>query len=141
MRSINKVILVGHIAADPEHTITKAGRSRTVFPLATHRETTSDGEKKDVTDFHRIIAFGKLADVCGRFLAKGAGVYIEGQILNRAYEKDGERKYVTEIRVDELNLLSYRKKDGIAKVTRDELPQESADSSLREAGAESSIAK
>lgn len=117
MRSVNKVILVGHLAADPEASTTDTGRTRTVFPLATHRETTSDGVKKDVTDYHRVVAWGGLAEVCAKYLSKGQGLYVEGVVLNRAYEKDGERKYVTEIRADEINMLTYRKKDGVATVS------------------------
>jgi single-strand DNA-binding protein len=117
MRSVNKVILVGHLAADPETATTNTGRTRVVFPLATHRETTSDGEKKDVTDYHRVVAWGGLAEACAKFLSKGQGLYLEGEMLNRAYEKDGERKYITEIRADEINLLTYKKKDGVAQVS------------------------
>ena len=120
MRSVIKVILVGHLAADPETFTTKAGKTRTTFPVATHRNTTSDGEAKEVTDYHRVVTWGKLGEVCAKFLAKGVGVYIEGKILNRAYEKDGERKYMTEIRADEINLLSFKKKDGVAQVTLEE---------------------
>lgn len=117
MRSVNKVILVGHLAADPESVTTNSGRVRSVFPLATHRSTTSDGEKKEVTDYHRVVAWGKLGEICTRFLKRGSGIYLEGVILNRAYEKDGERKYLTEIRAEEVNLLTFQKKDGVASVT------------------------
>ena len=117
MRSVNKVILVGHLAADPESFQTKAGTTRVSFPIATHRESTSDGVKKEVTDYHRVVAFGKLGEICATYLAKGQGVYVEGAILNRAYEKDGERKYVTEIRADEVNMLTWKKKGGVSSVS------------------------
>lgn len=120
MRSVNKVILVGHLAADPEVSTTQTGKTRVVFPVATHRSSTSDGEKKEVTDYHRVVSWGKLGEICGKFLSKGTGVYLEGKILNRAYEKDGERKYITEIRADEVNLLTFKKKDGIAQVSLEE---------------------
>ncbi|MEO6325059.1 MAG: single-stranded DNA-binding protein [Thermoanaerobaculia bacterium] len=117
MRSVNKVILVGHLAADPEQSTTKKGVARIIFPVATHREITSDGEKKEVTDYHRVVAWGKLGEICGKHLTKGQGVYIEGMLLNRAYEKDGERKYVTEIRAEEVNMLTWKKKDGVSNVS------------------------
>jgi single-strand DNA-binding protein len=60
MRSVNKVILVGYLAADPETTTTATGRTRVTFPVATERDTTSDGVKKDVTDYHRVVAWAKL---------------------------------------------------------------------------------
>lgn len=116
MRSVNKVILVGHLAADPEASQTQGG-SRVTFPVATHREYTSEGAKKDVTDYHRVVAWGKLGDICAKFLARGQGIYVEGTLLNRAYEKDGERKYVTEIHADEINMLTYKKRSGVTKVT------------------------
>lgn len=119
MRSVNKVILVGTLAADPETSRTDTGKTRVVFPLATHRETTSDGAPKDVTDYHRVVAWGALGDICAKFLRKGQGIYLEGEMLNRAYEKDGERKYITEIRADEINLLTYKNQDGVAQISRD----------------------
>lgn len=119
MRSVNKVILVGHLAADPEQTETKTGRVRVTFPLATHRDTTSDGVQKEVTDYHRVVTWGTLAEVCAKYLGKGQGVYVEGTILNRAYEKDGERKYVTEIRAEEVNMLTWKKTGGVDALSRD----------------------
>lgn len=113
MHSVNKVILVGHIAADPEESTTKAGHVRVTFQVATHRDTTSDGAKKQVTDYHRVISSGKLAEVCIRYLSKGQGVYVEGMVLNRAYERDGQRRYVTEIRADEVNMLTWKMRDGV----------------------------
>jgi len=122
MRSVNKVILVGHLAADPEQSTTTAGRVRVTFPVATHRDTTSEGAKKDVTDYHRVTSWGKLAEICGKYLAKGQGVYVEGMILNRAYEKDGQRRYVTEIRADEVNMLTWKKRDGVSNAILSDLP-------------------
>jgi len=117
MRSVNKVILVGHLAADPEQTTLKNGKVRVTFPLATHRESVSDGVKKEITDYHRVVTWGKLAETCITHLVKGQGLYVEGQVLNRAYEKDGERRYTTEIRADEVNMLTWKKKDGISNVS------------------------
>ena len=117
MRSVNKVILVGHLAADPEQFEMKSGKTRATFPVATHRETTSDGVQKEVTDYHRVVAWGKLGEICTKYLVRGTGIYVEGQLLNRAYEKDGERRYTTEIRADEINMLTWKKKDGISSVS------------------------
>jgi single-strand DNA-binding protein len=117
MRSVNKVILVGHLAADPETFQLKNGKTRVSFPIATHRDSTSDGTAKEVTDYHRVVAFGKLGEICATYLAKGQGVYVEGMVLNRAYEKDGERRYVTEIRADEINMLTWKKKGGVSSVS------------------------
>jgi single-strand DNA-binding protein len=118
MRSINKVVLVGHVAADPESSEAKSG-IRVTFPLATHREYTSDGAKKEVTDYHKIVAWGKLGEICAKYLSKGQGVYVEGTLLNRAYERDGERKYITEVRADEVNMLTWKKRGGVEKASLD----------------------
>ncbi|HYH05597.1 MAG TPA: single-stranded DNA-binding protein [Thermoanaerobaculia bacterium] len=120
MRSVNKVILVGHLAGDPEHSTTAAGRIRVTFPVATHRDTTSDGANKEVTDYHRVVTWGRLAEICQRYLSNGQGIYVEGMLLNRAYDKDGMRRYVTEVRADEVNMLTWTKKDGVPKVTLDD---------------------
>ena len=88
---------------------TQKGTTVATFPVATNRDFTSNGEKKKVTDFHRVVAWGTLGEICGKFLEKGKAVYIEGMVLNRAYEKEGERRYVTEIRADEVNMLSFKK--------------------------------
>jgi single-strand DNA-binding protein len=109
MRSVNKIILVGNLAADPEVRQTQKGTTVATFPVATSRDFTSNGEAKKVTDFHRVVAWGKLGETCARYLEKGKAVYIEGMVLNRAYEHAGERKYVTEIRADEVNMLSFKK--------------------------------
>ena len=128
MRSVNKVILVGHLAADPEPFVTTSGKTRVTFPVATHRETTSDGAPKEVTDYHRVVAWGKLGEICATYLVRGTGVYVEGIILNRAYEKDGERRYTTEIRADEINMLTWKKKDGVSSVSLESpAPAPSAD--------------
>jgi single-strand DNA-binding protein len=109
MRSVNKIILVGNLAADPEVRQTKKGTTVATFAVATNRDFTSNGEKKKVTDFHRVVAWAKLGEICGQYLEKGKAVYIEGMVLNRAYEKEGERRYVTEIRADEVHMLSFKK--------------------------------
>jgi single-strand DNA-binding protein len=119
MNSVNKLILVGHVAADPDRAEMKSGKVRVVFPVATHRDSTSEGVKKEVTDYHRVVAWGKLGEECLAHLSKGQGVYVEGAILNRAYEKDGERRYITEIRADEVNTLTWTKKSGTGTVSID----------------------
>ena len=124
MTSVNRLILVGHVAADPEQSQTASAQVPVIFPVATHRSSTSDGVKKEVTDYHRVVTWGELAANCMAHLAKGQGVYIEGSILNRAYEQDGERKFVTEIRADEVNSLTWRKKSGVDNISIDPLEVE-----------------
>jgi len=109
MRSVNKIILVGNLAADPEVRQTTKGTTVATFAVATNRDVTSNNEKKKITDFHRVVAWGKLGEICGKYLEKGKAVYVEGMVLNRPYMKEGERCFITEIRADEVNMLSFKK--------------------------------
>jgi len=78
MQSVNKIILVGKVAMEPKIRQTSKGTTVATFPLATERDFTSNGERKKVTDFHRIVARGELAEMCGKYLEKGKAVYVEG---------------------------------------------------------------
>lgn len=109
MRSINKVILIGHLAKDPEVHETKTGKKIAKFSIATNYDTTIEGERKQYTDFHRIVAWKQLADVAEKWLKKGMGVYVEGRLHNNQYEKDGVKRSMTEIVVDNLNILKWGK--------------------------------
>ena len=106
MASVNKAILVGNLGRDPELKYLPSGDAVCNFSIAT-TESWKDksGEKQEATEWHRISAFGKLAEVCGQYLKKGGAVYIEGSIKTRTYEKDGEKRYATEIRADRMQML------------------------------------
>ena len=98
MASLNKVMLIGNLGRDPEIRHTQAGTAVATFSVATNeRWNTTEGEKAERTEWHRVIAFGKLAEICGQHLAKGRTVYIEGRLQTRSWEKDGEKRSVTEI--------------------------------------------
>jgi single-strand DNA-binding protein len=115
MRSVNKVLLMGHLAADPEVKDMSNGHSVTKFKIATNRDwKNSNGEKLEATDYHKIIAWSKLGEICGKFLKKGSAVYLEGRISNYIYkDKEGENKTITEIVADMVNFITYKKgKDG-----------------------------
>lgn len=100
MSGVNKVILLGRLGTDPETKQTNNGASVCNFSVATS-ETWNDkssGEKKEKTEWHRIVVFGKLADLCGQYLSKGKQAYIEGKLQTRSWEnKDGVKMYTTEI--------------------------------------------
>src|ERR1700692_1249596 len=98
--SVNKVIVIGNLGANPNIPALPSGESVRIFSLATtERFTDRNGAKRERTDWHRIVAFGRLADTCERFLSKGRQVYIEGRLTPRQYEaKDGSgKRYRTEI--------------------------------------------
>lgn len=110
MRTLNRVTLIGNLAADVKHKVAKSGISRAVFPLATNRNIKSEnGDLKKCTDYHNIVAFGPLADISDRFLAKGSLVYLEGKLVNNSYEdKEGEKRYRSEILSDKVNILTWK---------------------------------
>ena len=106
--SINKAIVMGNLGADPVIRALPSGQSVANFSLATsERFTDRNGEKQQRTDWHRVIAFGRLAEVCGEFLAKGRQVYVEGRLTTREYEaKDGTgKRYSTAIVARQIRFL------------------------------------
>jgi single-strand DNA-binding protein len=109
--TINKVIVIGNLGANPVVRALPSGQKVANFSLATtERFTDRKGDKQERTDWHRIVAFGRLADTCERFLSKGRQVYIEGRLTTRQYEaKDGSgKRYRTEIVARQLRLLGNR---------------------------------
>lgn len=108
MASLNKAIIIGHLGRDPETRYAADGTPITHFSVATSEswKDKTSGEKKESTEWHRINTFGKLADICGQYLKKGALVYLEGKITTRKWtDKDGVDRYSTEIRADQMTML------------------------------------
>ncbi len=108
MAGVNKVILIGNLGADPEVRYLSNGTTVANFRMATseNRVNRSSGEKTTVTEWHRVVAFGRLAEICGEYLNKGKQVYIEGRIRTRSWEgKDGNRRYTTEIVANQMQML------------------------------------
>jgi single-strand DNA-binding protein len=102
-RSINKVILLGNLTRDPELKYTPAGTAVCTFGIATNRAwTTADGQTKEEAQYHRVVAWQKLAELCSKLLTKGRKVYIEGRITYRDYtDKNGQPRHITEIVLDD----------------------------------------
>jgi single-strand DNA-binding protein len=110
MASLNKVSLIGHLGQDPEARHLPDGTITAKFSLATSASwKTESGEKKEKTEWHRITAFGKLAQICIDYLAKGRQVYIEGRLQTHKWEKDGQTHYTTEIVAREMIMLGSGK--------------------------------
>lgn len=101
-RGVNKVILVGTCGQDPETRYLPSGNAVTKLSLATSEQWTDKqtGQKVDKTEWHRVALFGKVAEIAGEYLRKGSQVYIEGKLKTREWEKDGIKRYTTEIVVD-----------------------------------------
>ena len=110
-RSLNKVQLIGNLTRDPELRYTPKGAAVCTIGLATSRNWTTDtGEKKEDTQFHRLIAWNKLAEICSQYLKKGSKAYFEGRIAYRKYtNKDNVEQNVTEIIIDDMLLLDSRR--------------------------------
>ncbi len=113
-RSLNKAILIGNLGSDPEIRTTGNGAKVAQFSIATSRKwTNNSGEQQEKTEWHRVVAWSKLADVVERYVKKGQQVYVEGEIQYRSYEdKDGVTKYSTEINARELMMLGGREGGG-----------------------------
>jgi single-strand DNA-binding protein len=107
MAGVNKVILVGRLGGDPEIRYTNTGTAVANFSLATSTNwTNKDGEKEERTEWHRIVAFGRLGEICGEYLNKGKQVYVEGRLQTRSWEdKEGNRRKTTEIVANQLQML------------------------------------
>ena len=114
--SVNKVILVGRLGQDPEVRFTQGGTAVANLSIATD-ETWKDqsGERQQRTEWHRVVAWSKLADICGQYLSKGRLVYIEGRLQTRSWEdREGNKRYTTEIRADNMVMLGGRSEEGQA---------------------------
>lgn len=126
MASINKAIIVGNLGRDPDIRYAPSGDQITNISVATTDQwKDKSGEKQERTEWHRVVFFGKLAEIAGQYLAKGSQVYIEGSIRTRKYEKDGVDHYSTEIIADKMQMLGGRN-DG---ERQERQPQQRRDSS------------
>ena len=116
MASVNKVIIVGNLGADPETRYTPSGDAVTNIRVATtdRWKDKASGEMKEATEWHRIAFFGRLAEVAGEYLKKGSQVYVEGQLRTRKYQdkETGKDRYSTEIRADRMQMLGSRAGSG-----------------------------
>lgn len=116
-RGVNKVILVGTIGQDPEVKFLTNGNAVCNLSIATSEQwkDKQTGEKKEKTEWHRVVMFGKVAEIAGEYCRKGSQVYIEGKLETREWEKDGVKRYTTEIKVDmqgTMQLLGGKPSDG-----------------------------
>ncbi|MFT3736103.1 MAG: single-stranded DNA-binding protein [Rhodocyclaceae bacterium] len=115
MASVNKVILVGNLGKDPETRYAPSGDAFCTITVAT-TDTWKDkqsGEKKEATEWHRVVFNGRLAEIAGQYLKKGRSVYIEGQLRTRKWtNKEGQEQYTTEIRADQMQMLGSARDGG-----------------------------
>jgi len=145
-RSLNRVILIGNLTRDPELKYTPSGTAVCTFGVATNRNwTTSDGSNKEEVQYHRIVAWQKLAELCAKILTKGRKVYLEGRITYRTFTgKDGQQRSVTEIVLDDFIVFGNGGKkvaetgDGEATANKEKTEEKSAEK-VAESAEEASV--
>ncbi|MBT6401759.1 single-stranded DNA-binding protein [candidate division WWE3 bacterium] len=112
-RSVNKVILIGNLTRDPELRYTPQGHAVCTFGIATNREWVTNGEKQESADFHNIVAWNKLGELCSQLLKKGTKAFLEGRIQTRSWDgDDGVKRYKTEIVINEMLILTPKGSTG-----------------------------
>ncbi|HEX3036772.1 MAG TPA: single-stranded DNA-binding protein [Thermodesulfobacteriota bacterium] len=107
MGALNKVMLIGNLGSDPEIRYTASGQAVANFNLATTEVyTNKDEERQELTEWHRIVAWGRLAEICGEYLSKGRMIYIEGSLRTRSWEdKEGRKRWTTEVFAQSIKML------------------------------------
>lgn len=135
MRSINKVIIIGNLTRDPVMKTTQTGQPIATFGVATNRQwVTRDNQRHDSTEFHEVVAWAKLAEICEQYIRKGNLVYIEGYLKTRSWEDpSGEgKRYRTEIVIQDIIMLEKRR-DGSSTPSADENSWENGDQQMEDA--------
>lgn len=136
MASVNKVILIGNLGKDPEVRAMPSGDAITNITIATTDswKDKASGEKKEATEWHRVVFFGRLAEIAGQYLKKGRQVYIEGALKTRKWtDKEGQDRYTTEIVASEMKMLGSR--EGMSGASEDSPPRDNYSSAPRPAAA------
>jgi len=112
--SLNKVLLIGHLGADPESRFTTSGSAVANLNIATNESwRSSEGDTKEKTEWHRIVLFGKMAETAAEYMKKGQLVFIEGRLQTRSWEdKDKVKRYTTEILCDNFTMIGRKSEDG-----------------------------
>lgn len=111
---VNKVILIGHLGADPDMRYTPSGAGVCELRVATSESwKDKNGQRQERTEWHRVVVWGKTAEICAKYLAKGRQVYIEGRIQTRSYDdKEGQKRYITEVIANDVQFLSSGRDGG-----------------------------
>lgn len=129
MAGINKVIIVGHLGNDPEMRSMPNGEAVANISVATSEAwmDKNTGERREVTEWHRIVFYRKLAEICGQYLKKGAQVYIEGRLRTRKWQdQNGQDRYTTEIQGDVMQMLGTRPQSADGANNSQPMPQQDA---------------
>ena len=135
--TINKVILIGHLGDEVKMNYFEGGNSIGRFPIATNESYTNrqTGERVTTTEWHNVVVRNKLAETCEKYLSKGDKVYVEGRIKTRQWEQEGQKRYTTEIHVNNMTFLTTKNETGSAAAQASpsvNAPQQSAPKSIVE---------
>jgi single-strand DNA-binding protein len=114
MAGVNKVILLGNLGRDPELRYTQGGQAVANFTLATSENwNDKNGERVERTEWHRVVVWGRVAELCSKYLSKGRSVYLEGRIQTREWEdKEGQKRYTTEVNAQTVQFLGNNRSEG-----------------------------
>lgn len=114
MSGVNRAFIIGSLGGDPELKYLPNGDAVCNFSVATSEEwkDKASGEKKEKAEWHRIVAFRKLGEICGKYLTKGKLVYLEGKLQTRSWEQDGSKRYMTEIVINDMQMLGSKSDSG-----------------------------
>ena len=137
MSSLNKVMLIGRLGQDPEVRYTQSNTAVATLNLATNeRYRDSNGEYQDKTEWHRVVAWGRTAEVCQQYLKKGSMIYVEGPLQTREWEdKQGQKRYTTEVKALQMTMLDSRGSNG---GTMSEMPPVPSSTNAQSGGASTS---
>jgi single-strand DNA-binding protein len=127
MAGVNKVILIGRLGREPEVRYTPSGTAVANFSLATSEEwkDKNTGEKQERTEWHKIVAWRRLGEICGEYLHKGSQIYIEGRLQTREWEdRDGNRRFTTEVIAQNMQMLDPAGREGRAESIGERFPEE-----------------
>ncbi len=136
-KGVNKVIIIGNLGGDPETKYLPNGDAVTNLTVATSEswKDKTTGQQQEKTEWHRVVAFRRLAEIMGEYLKKGSKVYIEGKLQTRMWEKDGQKHYATEIVANNMQMLDSR--EGQSQQAPQQAPQQSAPQQAPPAGMDS----
>ncbi len=139
-RSLNKVMLIGNLTRDPELRYTPTGAAVCTIGLATNRTwTTEAGEKKEEVEFHRVVAWNKLAELCSQLLTKGRKIYVEGRLRTNTWQAtDGSSRSTTEVVIEDMVILDSRKDGGTNEAASPSAPTPAASTKPTQQADESS---
>lgn len=129
MAYVNKVILIGNLGKDPDFRVTPGGQPVANFSIATtERWTSKSGDKQERTEWHNIVLWGRQAEIANQYLKKGSSIYLEGRLQTRSWDdKDGNKKYITEIVGNSMQMLGKRGDDSPAIVSSQSAPAASTE--------------